>query len=374
MVAQISSLTLSNDAIDENESTGTTVGSFTTFGEDLSGSYTYSLVSGTGDTDNSSFTISDNELLTSESFDFETKNSLSIRVKTDDGSLEREEVFTISVNNVFEAPTGIELSTSTIEENNSAGDLIGSLTTLDEDEGETYTYSLSTGTGDTDNASFTISGDQLIAQDEFDFETQSSYSVRVETNDGNGGTYQEVFTISVTNENESITVINPIADQSYNEGFATSDIDLTDVFLDMDGDELSYTAISGDNSVVTVAVSGTALTVTEEGIGTSNISVTADDGNGQTETTTFTITVMETPLGLEDDLSISIYPNPVSNILNVESNMAFEVRLTDVNGKMMDKGQGKSVRMNIETLSEGVYLILIDQGGKTIKRRIIKAN
>ncbi|WP_462251751.1 T9SS type A sorting domain-containing protein [Ekhidna sp.] len=374
LVSQISSLTLSNEDIDENESTGTSVGSFTTFGEDLSGSYTYSLVSGTGDTDNSSFTISDNELLTSESFDFETKNSLSIRVKTDDGSLEREEVFTISVNNVFEAPTGIELSTSTIEENNSAGDLIGSLTTIDEDEGETYTYAIATGTGDTDNASFTISGDQLIAQDVFDFETQSSYSVRVETNDGNGGTYQEVFTISVTNENESITVLNPIADQSYNEGFATSDIDLADVFVDMDGDELSFTAISGDNSVVTIGVSGTALTVTEVGIGTSNVSVTADDSNGLSVTTTFTITVTETPLGLEDDLSLSIYPNPVSNILNVESSKAFEVRLTDVNGKIMDKGQGKSIRMNIETLSEGVYLILIDQEGQTIKRRIIKAN
>ena len=46
----------------------------------LGDTFTYSLVSGTGSTDNASFTISGNQLLTAASFDFEAKNSYSIRV------------------------------------------------------------------------------------------------------------------------------------------------------------------------------------------------------------------------------------------------------------------------------------------------------
>ena len=71
-----------------------------------------------------------------------------------------------------------------------------------------------------------------------------------------------------------------------------STTDLSSVFTDVDGDNLTLTASSSDTSVVTVAVSGTNLTSTfvANASGTSTITVTADDGNA-TVSTTFVITV-----------------------------------------------------------------------------------
>src|SRR5678816_2925221 len=56
---------------------------------------------------------------------------------------------------------------------------------------------------DSDNAAFNISGGNLRATASLDFETKSSYTVTVRATDGGALTYDEQFTISVTNVNEA---------------------------------------------------------------------------------------------------------------------------------------------------------------------------
>ena len=68
-------------------------------------------------------------------------------------------------------PTDITVSTSSVTENGVVGTVVGTLSTSDPDAGNTFTYSLVTGTGSTDNASFTIVGNQLRAAAAFDFES-----------------------------------------------------------------------------------------------------------------------------------------------------------------------------------------------------------
>ncbi|MDB9458149.1 cadherin repeat domain-containing protein, partial [Dolichospermum circinale CS-545/17] len=77
-------LTLSTSTIAENQIIGTVVGNLTTTDPDTGDTFTYSLVTGDGATDNSLFTITNNQLKTNSVFDFEAKNSYSIRVKTTD--------------------------------------------------------------------------------------------------------------------------------------------------------------------------------------------------------------------------------------------------------------------------------------------------
>jgi hypothetical protein len=63
------------------------------------------LAAGTGDADNASFEIINNELKWKESPNFEVKNVYSIRVRTTDaGGLTFEQVFSINVLNINEAP------------------------------------------------------------------------------------------------------------------------------------------------------------------------------------------------------------------------------------------------------------------------------
>jgi hypothetical protein len=103
------------------------------------------------------------------------------------------------------APTDIALSASSIAENNAVGDSVGTLSSNDVDAGDTFTYTLVAGTGDTDNASFNISGVWLRASAAFDFETKSSYSIRVRTTDSANNTFEKVFTVTVTDVVEGST-------------------------------------------------------------------------------------------------------------------------------------------------------------------------
>jgi hypothetical protein len=99
-------ITLSNNSLDENVIADSTVGTFNSTDPDTGNTFTYSLVSGTGSTDNSAFTIVDNQLRINASPDFETKNNYSIRVRTtDQGGLSYEEVVSVNINRTYATVT-----------------------------------------------------------------------------------------------------------------------------------------------------------------------------------------------------------------------------------------------------------------------------
>ncbi|MDE5089974.1 MAG: cadherin repeat domain-containing protein, partial [Trichodesmium sp. St16_bin2-tuft] len=166
----------------------------------------------TGDTDNSAFTISGNQLQINTTPDFESQSSYSIRVETTDGSgASYQKQLTININDVKEAPTDILLDNITLDENATPNSVVGQFSTTDPDNGDAFTYALVSGTGDTDNSAFTISGNQLQINTTPDFESQSSYSILVETTDESGASYQEQLTININDVNENSPPTTPLA-------------------------------------------------------------------------------------------------------------------------------------------------------------------
>ena len=119
----------------------------TTTDVDSGDTFTYTLVSGAGDTDNASFSISGANLLTNTALDYETKSSYSIRIQTSDGTAIYAKAFTINIVNVNDAPTDIILSSNSINENVATSSSIGILSSTDDDSGDTFTYTLISGTG-----------------------------------------------------------------------------------------------------------------------------------------------------------------------------------------------------------------------------------
>ncbi|MCX7722813.1 MAG: cadherin domain-containing protein [Verrucomicrobiae bacterium] len=98
-------LALSGAGVAENQPAGTLVGYFSTFDPDVGETFEYSLVGGTGSEDNSAFAIMSNALVAATVFDFESKRSCSIRVRsTDSGGLHIEKAFVIAVHDVNEPP------------------------------------------------------------------------------------------------------------------------------------------------------------------------------------------------------------------------------------------------------------------------------
>ena len=91
-------LILANRNILEDQPVGTVVSELISTDPDTGNTFTYSLVAGTGSTDNNAFTITNNQLKTNAVFDFETKNSYNIRLRTtDQGGLSFDKAFTIGV-------------------------------------------------------------------------------------------------------------------------------------------------------------------------------------------------------------------------------------------------------------------------------------
>jgi hypothetical protein len=230
-------VSLSPNTVAENSAINTTIGNLTTVDANVGDVFTYSLVSGDGGTDNAQFIIFGNALKTAAVFDFETKNSYSVRIRsTDQGGLFTEKVFTITVTNVNETPTDIALSATSIAENAGANATVGTLSTTDPDVGNTFTYTFVSGTGDADNTAFNILGNSLRATSGFDFETKSSYSVRIRSTDQGGLFTEKVFTITVINAPELVSVningadsfANPSQRSQLTSLVVTTDLPLTD--------------------------------------------------------------------------------------------------------------------------------------------------
>jgi subtilisin-like proprotein convertase family protein len=204
-------IVISNSSVPENSPIGTVVGSFSTTDADDGDTHTYSFVSGAGDADNTLFAIVGNNLVTRNIFNFESRNSYSIRIQTEDaGGLKFEQLFPISITNVNETPISVRISRRSIAENSPIGTVLGTLSTTDTDTltDTEFVYSLVSGTGDTYNNLFVISGNQVLSNAPLDFETINKLSIRVRSTDLGGLFTEAAFAVDVTNVNELPTVLN----------------------------------------------------------------------------------------------------------------------------------------------------------------------
>ena len=77
----------------------------------------------------------------------------------------------------------------------------------------------------------------------------------------------------------------------------TLTVDVSQAFVDPDGDRLAYAVSSSAPDVVTVLAAGARVTLTAVGVGRARIEVTATDPGGLSATQAFTVTVVVTVTG-----------------------------------------------------------------------------
>ncbi|GKW14413.1 hypothetical protein PEC301937_03630 [Pectobacterium carotovorum subsp. carotovorum] len=111
----------------------------------------------------------------------------------------------ITVVPVNDAPTDITLSNTVFGQSLGSNGTVASLSATDVDS-NSFTYSLVSGSGSTDNALFTLSGNQLHAVNAATM-AAGTYSIRLQVSDGQA-TYDKVVTLTVTDD------IAPSFDQS----------------------------------------------------------------------------------------------------------------------------------------------------------------
>ncbi len=190
---------LSSNTVAEGAETGTNVGTLSAIGGEPA--TLFELVGGVGADNNGSFLIDEGVLKTSTVFDFETKNSYTIRVKaTGDGSLEK--VFIITITDQPDPPNNIQLTSTTVSENREAGTVVGRLSA----SGGEGPYRFRLAGNQANNERFTIEENELRTAEPFNFEATPTLEIVVQAiNDD--GRFDKPFTITVQNEAEPPTDI-----------------------------------------------------------------------------------------------------------------------------------------------------------------------
>lgn len=203
--------------------------------------------------------------------------------------------------------TDLTFNSVTVYENKEVGTAAGSFSVTP--ASTTATYSLVTGTGDADNAKFKIVGNALQNNVVLDFETQSTYQVRVRATSSSNFIFEKTFTITINDVNEAPT-ISPITEKVVCTGTDERVIALTGITAGPElGQTLSATIstnqmalfqslqvnlLSGGNGEIRYRLNANAT-------GEPEISVTLKDNGGianggaDTYTAKFTLKIYEFP-------------------------------------------------------------------------------
>ena len=246
-------------------------------------------------------------------------------------------------------PTDILLTNSSIDESNALNDVIGQLSAIN-NYGSNNTFTLVSGTGDNDNSSFIISGTALQANEVFDYETKSSYSIRLRIDDSNA-TYEEVFTITVNNlvgMSQSIS-FQPLEDVIY----GSADFDLT-------ATSSSYLEISYESSDESVAViNGSTVTI----VGAGSTTITALQSGNEDFSAATSVNQLLTVTKSNQSISLEA----ISDKLTTDSPFDIVVSTTSGLGLNFSISGPASINGNTLTLdgTEGTVTITATQSGNT---------
>ena len=222
---------------------------------------------------------------------------VSFTFSADDGKGSTDQgTVTIVVTGTNDAPTAVDLSSASVDEN-ASGAVIGTLSTTDVDSSDTHSYSV-------DDARFEVAEQDgafvLKLKDgvSLDHETEPTVTLTVTTTDNHGGSVSEDFTIDVGDLNEAVTANDATETTSENVALRGS-VTATD----LDGDAISY-SLDGQPAEGSVTLHDDGSYSFEPGTAFDDLAVgesrevsftfSADDGKGSTDQGTVTIVVTGT--------------------------------------------------------------------------------
>jgi hypothetical protein len=318
-------------------------------------------------------------------------------VKVEDngtGFLSTQASISISITDINEAPVIVD-QTFTVPENSVSGTLIGNIVATDEDAMQAKTFSIVS--GNTNNA-FTInstSGALTVASSSaLNFETLPSFSLRIKVQDNGSGSLssQANITVLLTDVNEPPVMDNQVLSVSQNSKPGTS-VGYLKASDPDNGQTIKYKIKGGNESQTFTLDSVTgqlSLVDTIKYMKSSNplttLTVSAqDNGPNSLSTISFvTITIDQatgeiTQLdGLLNDRDVNVYPNPTSDVLNIDfgkvMNQPVKVSILNMNGQEVYSSETNNqdkLSVNLESQKPGAYITRISLNGQDIRRKVI---
>lgn len=201
---------------------------------------------------------------------------------------------------------------------------------------------------------------------------EGTYTATVRAKDEYGLVAEKAFTYTILGNlaPEKIKDIDNVLLTAKGQEFS---IDMTEYATDPDGEQLKYETVISDTKVLHITSNKDQLLGTALGYGTADVTVIAKDAKGEAATFSFKVQVKD------PSKPVSVYPNPVTDFVNVGTLDPAETGITIVSqtGKTVyDKTSVVSgydpAKINMTSCAPGVYTMTVTFGGKTYKQNIIK--
>jgi len=201
---------LSNTTITENTNIGTVLGKLSTTDEDYRENFTYSII------ENEFLEIDNDNIIIKEKLNFEENENIETQIiVTDKGGLSFTKNISITIEDINEAPSLLELSNNKVIENTTIGTVVGTLSAIDEDANQTVTYSI------VENEFFKILDDKLVVKSQINFEQTQNINIEITVTDQGELNFSKIFIISVNDINEApqrIDFSNIVLNDSFSAG------------------------------------------------------------------------------------------------------------------------------------------------------------
>lgn len=196
---QPTDLVVSPGVVVEGSLGGTAVGTLSSTDPDVGDAFTYSLVAGTGSTDNGLFVIDGNTIRTAADtvIDYETKDAYSVRVRTtDQGGLWAEKQLAIAVANQSpSSPVDGDAAVNSVPEGSLTGTLVGITVQALDPHNSPVSYSLIDNAGGR-FAINSITGVVSVADSGL-LNGPDSHVIKAQASDSAGATSLQEFTVAV---------------------------------------------------------------------------------------------------------------------------------------------------------------------------------
>jgi len=163
-----------------------------------------------------------------------------------------------------------------------------------------------------------------------------------------------------------ITVSSPSSSISQNAGT----LQMTATVLPANASNKSVTWSVDSSSLASISSSGL---LTAKANGEVTVKAMALDGSGVFGAKKITITGQANSMAELNKVSVKIYPNPIENILNIESAESInEFKIYSMDGKLILNEKASKNQINLSELSPGAYFIEFKINDYSISHKFIK--
>ncbi len=201
---------------------------------------------------------------------------------------------------------------------------------------------------------------------------EGTYTATVIATDEYGLSSSKDFTYTILG-NLAPEKIKEIENQMLTAKGKEFSLDMKQYATDPDGEPFKYEISISDPKILHIVAKGDQLLGTALGYGKTNVEIKAKDAKGEAVSFTFLVQIKDP----SDPLAV--YPNPVTDFVNVETLDAAETRIRIISqtGKTFHDSTStvsgyEPARIDMTSCPPGMYTIAVEFGGKEYKKNIVK--